>query len=1009
MVPTLWADRELGAWHEYRERRLPPVDVDGGARMTTSAKQRSIPSAGEPRRAVRSPCFFLAVLATAAAPHLEARTDAQERTDEARFLSQVRQLTYEGRRAGEGYFGARGQAMVLQSEREPGNPFFQIYHLDLTTGDSRRVSPGIGKATCGFLRPDGAAALFASSHLDPDAAAKQQAEIDFRASGRTRRYSWDYDPHMDIFTAAPDGSKLTRLTTSAGYDAEGAYSPDGKKIVFTSLRGAYPASDLGDEDRKRLEVDPAYFGDIYIMNADGTDQRRLTNTPGYDGGPFFFADGSRVVWRRFDRKGAIADVHTMRVDGTDERRLTDFKSISWAPFPHPSGEYVVFASNKYGFANFELFLVDVEGERVPTRVTFTDGFDGLPTFSPDGRQLSWTSNRTADGTSQIFLADWNHDAARAALAAAPARASTAENAADNGLRAAVEFLASDELEGRFTGSPGAQRAADYIARRLQALGLAPLGAGDGFFHPFRFTAGMETIPDKTSLAAGLAFQAETNFRPLAFSDDGEVAGEVVFAGYGLSVPGPLGEGYDSFADLDMTDKIALVLRYVPEGVAAERRQELNRYAGLRYKALLARERGAKAILVVTGPNSPNAGALAPMRFDNSVAGSGIVAMSVDLTVADHLFAASGKSLRTVQAALDQENPHFQGAFPLGVNAAVSVGIKRVEKPDRNVVALLPPTPPASGKTAPPAEYVLVGAHYDHIGRGAVGSLADKDERGEVHNGADDNASGTAVVLRLAQLLSQAETRRRGVVFAFWSGEELGLVGSSRFVADPPVPLAEIVAYLNFDMVGRLRDNKLIVQAVGSSNLWRRLIERHNVPAGFQLVLQDDPYLPTDSTAFYPKNVPVLSFFTGSHEHYNRPSDDAETLNYRGMARIASYAAALVDDLANREDRPEYAKVERAAGQGSRDGLRVYLGTIPDYATESAGVKLSGVRDGSPADQAGLRGGDMIVEFGGQAIANIYDYTYALDAARIGESVRVVVLRAGERVAVSVTPAAADSQ
>ena len=962
----------------------------------------------EPRCAVRPLGPVVAMLAVAAAPRLDAQPDAQ--ADEARFLSQVRQLTYEGRRAGEGYFGARGRTMVFQSEREPGNPFYQIYHLDLTTGDIRRVSPGIGKTTCGFLRPDGAAVLFASSHLDPDAAAKQQAEIDSRAAGRTRRYSWDYDPHMDIFTAAADGSGLTRLTTTEGYDAEGAYSPDGKKIVFTSLRGAYPADPanaLSDEDRKRLELDPAFFGDIYIMNADGTDQRQLTNAPGYDGGPFFSADGERIVWRRFDRKGVTADVYTMRVDGTDERRLTDFKSMSWAPFLHPSGEYAVFNSNKHGFGNFELFLVDAEGERTPVRVTFTDGFDGLATFSPDGRRLSWTSGRTADGASQIFLAHWNHEAARAALAASPKRMLTAENAADNELRASVDFLASDALEGRLTGSPGARRAADYIAQRLQALGLAPLGGGDSFFHPFHFTAGMEAIGAKTSLAiAGRVFQAETNFRPLSFSADDEVEGEVVFAGYGLSVPGPRGKGYDSFANLDLTDKIALVLRYVPEEVAAERRQELNRYAGLRYKALLARERGAKAILVTTGPNSPNAGALAPMRFDNSLAGSGIVAMSVDLSVAEHLFAASGKSLRKVQTGLDQENPHLEGAFPLGVNAAVSVGIERIEKPDRNVVALLPPTTPtesASGETAPPAEYVLVGAHYDHIGRGAVGSLADKDEQGEIHNGADDNASGTAVVLRLAQLLSQAETRRRGVVFAFWSGEELGLVGSSRFAADPPVPLARIVAYLNFDMVGRLRDNRLIVQGVGSSNLWRRLIERRNVPAGFALALQDDPYLPTDSTAFYPKGVPVLSFFTGSHENYNRPSDDAQTLNYRGMTRIASFAAALVGDLANREDRPGYAKMERAAGQGSRDGLRAYLGTIPDYATESTGVKLSGVRGGSPADQAGLRAGDVIVEFGGQATANIYDYTYALDAARIGEAVRVVVLRAGERIAVSVTP------
>lgn len=948
----------------------------------------------------------LALALLAATTHLHAQPDAPASAGEARFFSQARQLTYEGRRAGEGYFGADGQAMVFQSEREPGNPFFQIYHLDLTTGDSWRVSPGIGKTTCSFLRPDGKAVLFASSHLDPDAEAKQQAEFALRAEGRARRYAWDFDPHMDIFAAAPDGSGLERLTTSEGYDAEGAYSPDGEKIVFTSLRGAYPASELGEEDRKRLEADAAYFGDIYIMNADGTDQQRLTNTPGYDGGPFFSADGERIIWRRFAEDGTV-DVYTMRVDGSGERRLTDFGSMSWAPFFHPSGEYAIFASDKHGRANFELFFVDDEGLRTPVRVTFTDGFDGLATFSPDGRRLSWTSNRTANGTSQIFLADWNHNAALAALAASPLRAPTAGAAADLNMRSVVEFLADDDLEGRLTGSPGARRAADRIARHFAELRLAPLAGGDGFFHPFDFTAGMETIAAQTSLAAaGRAFQVETNFRPLSFSADGEVAGEVVFAGYGLSVPGPLATGYDSFANLDLTDKIALVLRYVPERIDAKRRQQLNRYAGLRYKALLARERGAKAILVATGPNSPNAGALAPMRFDNSLADSGIVALSVDLAVAEHLFAASGKDLAATQTALDEETPHFQGGFPLGVAVTARVGVKRIEQQDRNVVGLLPPTPPrAAGEQSPPEEYVLVGAHYDHIGRGAIGSLADKDEQGEIHNGADDNASGTALVLRLAQLLSQAEARRRGIVFALWSGEELGLVGSSRFVANPPLPLGKVVAYLNFDMVGRLRDNRLILQGVGSSNLWRRLIERRNVPAGFHLTLQDDPYLPTDSTAFYPQNVPVLSFFTGSHEHYNRPSDDAETLNYQGMERIATFAAALLRDVANRDERPDYVQVQRAAGQGSRDSMRAYLGTVPDYATEAAGVKLSGVRGGGPADKAGLRGGDVVVEFDGQAIANIYDYTYALDAVRIGEPVRVVVVRDGERLTVSVVPEA----
>src|SRR5437899_1745016 len=354
-----------------------------------------------------------AILVLSAPPGLLAADT--EAGGEARFLAKVRQLTFAGRRSGEGYFSPDGKALIFQSEREPGNPFYQIYMLDLASGDSHRVSPGIGKTTCAFFRPGTDEVLFASTHLDPEAKAKQKAELDFRAAGKERRYAWDYDEQMDIFAARRDGARLRRLTDTPGYDAEAAYSPDGKKIVFCSLRDAYPTNKLAPEQLKRLETDPAWFGEVYIMNADGSDQRRLTRSPGYDGGPFFSPDGERILWRHFEESGAIADIYTMKLDGSDTRRLTDFKSMSWAPYFHPSGRYVIFTSNKLGFSNFELHLVDAPGQREPVRVTFTDGFDGLPVFSPDGKQLCWTSSRTADGKSQLFLADWNHEAALAAI------------------------------------------------------------------------------------------------------------------------------------------------------------------------------------------------------------------------------------------------------------------------------------------------------------------------------------------------------------------------------------------------------------------------------------------------------------------------------------------------------------------------------------------------------------------------------------------------------------------
>ncbi len=339
---------------------------------------------------------------------------------ERAFLSRVRRLTVEGRRAGEGYWSPDGQRLVFQSEREPGNPFYQIYALDFATGETKRLSPGFGKTTCAFFRPNSDQVLFASTHHDPKSRQFQKDELDFRASGQERRYSWDYDPEFEIYALSERTGQMTRLTNVRGYDAEASYSPDGQWIVFSSMRDAYNRT-LNAAEQKQLEVDPSYFSEIYIMKADGSEQRRLTSVTGYDGGPFFAPDGKRIIWRRFDEQGLIANIFTMNPDGSDVRQLTDFGSMSWAPYIHPSGEYVIFATNKLGFENFELFMVDIDGRKEPVRVTYSDGFDGLPVPSPDGRRLAWTSSRAGGREGQLFLADWNHEAARAALRAAPDR------------------------------------------------------------------------------------------------------------------------------------------------------------------------------------------------------------------------------------------------------------------------------------------------------------------------------------------------------------------------------------------------------------------------------------------------------------------------------------------------------------------------------------------------------------------------------------------------------------
>ena len=562
---------------------------------------------------------------------------------------------------------------------------------------------------------------------------------------------------------------------------------------------------------------------------------------------------------------------------------------------------------------------------------------------------------------------------------------------------------------------GIRKAADYIRNELAAAGLKPLGTEAGSFdHTFEFTGGVELVKkDNRMILRGhtgedYTFELDKDFRPLAFSANGEIEGEVIFAGYGLTKPGKLGVGYNSYGDLNVKDKIVMVLRYVPEDISVDRRQELNRYAGLRYKALIARNNGAKALLIVTGPNSPNSGKLASLSFDTSMAGAGLPVISISGEMGNSLVQFYGKSLKELQTSLDKENPHAVHGLSLpGIVLNIKTHIKRIRKKDNNIVAVLPPAGQASAGSE--TEYVMLGAHYDHLGRGETGGFRIKGEEGMIHNGADDNASGVSTLLEMAAQLaerrqSHPQEFQRGVIFSFWSGEELGLIGSDRYAAKPTVDLKQVVAYLNFDMVGRLRENKLTLQGVGSSSVWKKLIERRNVIAGFDLTLQQDPYLPTDTTSFYPKGIPVLAWFTGSHEEYHRPADDPDTLNYEGIERVTRFASNMVRDLTKGGKRPDYVKVEKSTKGGNRDAIRVYLGTIPNYASEDVkGVLLSGVRGGAPADKAGMKAGDIIVRFAGKDIANIYDYTYALNAVKVGKPVEIEVMRKGKRIKLTVTP------
>ncbi len=947
------------------------------------------------------------------------------------LLSNTRQMTFAGRRSGEGYFSQDGSQFVFQSEREEGNPFFQIYLMDLEKGQVRRVSPRHGKTTCAWIHPDGRRLLFSSSHEDPEARDKQKQELDRRASGAARRYTWDFDKHHDIYIGDLRGADLRNITQTLGYDAEASWSSDGSQIVFASNRLAY-GGDLSRTELEAREKDPSTFVDLYLMKGDGSEVRRLTTSRGYDGGPFFSWDGKLICWRRFSEDGSTAEIFVRDVEGTWERQLTHLQTMSWAPFFHPSGDYLIFTTNLHGFDNFELYIVGAAGGSEPIRVTETKGFDGLPVFSPDGKLLSWTSNRTPGKTSQIFVADWDDAEARRLLDLAPAAGGSSDSPTPSNqaqrasgeirtldLRRHIEYLASEKLEGRMTGSAGERLATDYAASVFETLKLEPAGAGKSFFQTFPFTAGVSLGPqNRLELIRSSGqepFEADRDWRPLAYSKVGSFGpAGVTVAGYGIVAPeGEDGSVYDSFAHLEVKGKWVLVFRYLPENAPDELRSWLTRYASLRYKAIVAADRGAHGLIVVSGPNAGVRKELVGLSLAGSLSAGSIPVISITNQLASILLESSGRNLKELQDSLD--TGELQSGFALrNLDLKVSIDLETESRNGRNVLGLLRAGQGSSTGT------VVVGAHIDHLGSGFTSSsLARAEEKGGIHYGADDNASGVAAVLEIAERLVSLRRQKRldqtrDILFALWSGEELGLLGSGFYTRNLNGPGAEsevlsprLAAYLNLDMVGRLKES-LFIQGVGSSSIWPQTIESSNIGVDLSIVTQQESHLPTDATSFYVKGVPILSAFTGGHEDYHTPRDQPSGINYSGCAKVTRLIASIAQSLLASKEAPDYLELESPKNRPGRSSLRAYLGTIPDYGkTDEVGVSLSGVVKEGPAQRAGLAGGDLVIELGGRKIENIYDYTYAIDFLKPGVEVKIVVLREGKRISLQVTPESRD--
>jgi aminopeptidase YwaD len=558
------------------------------------------------------------------------------------------------------------------------------------------------------------------------------------------------------------------------------------------------------------------------------------------------------------------------------------------------------------------------------------------------------------------------------------------------LRAHVKYLASDELEGRKAGSAGADKAAEYIANEFSLDGLAPMGNRGTYFQRFDFVAGVKlgTKNNCSVVEQGKerALILNEQYRPLGFSSNDTFSGDVVFAGYGISAPD---KNYDDYNGLDVKNRAVVILRYAP--TTDSTRNEFDQFSSLRYKASKAKELGAKALIVVTGPLDSDSDELMKLSYDQAIGNAGLPAVCITRAAADGFLQSAGTTIKKLQDEI--VNSRHPQSMPIkDLRIEIRTDVEEISNRSANVIGFLEGNDPALKN-----EVVVIGAHYDHLGYGGEGSGSLKPDTVAIHHGADDNASGTSGVLELAQAFSSRRNElRRSLLFVSFTGEEEGLLGSGYFVKNPTIPLERMVAMINMDMIGRLNNRKLIVYGTGTSKEFDSLVTRHNADSAFVLSLVKDGYGPSDQSSFYGKQIPVYFFFTDLHSDYHRPSDTWDKLNYDGMEKVVRFVEDLAFDVDRESIRPKYIAVEmpKTSGNVGRS-YRVTMGTIPDFGEQVEGVKLSGVREGGPAAKAGIQGGDIIVKFGKVEVKNLYDFTYALGEHKPGDEVEVVVKRGKE--------------
>jgi aminopeptidase YwaD len=567
----------------------------------------------------------------------------------------------------------------------------------------------------------------------------------------------------------------------------------------------------------------------------------------------------------------------------------------------------------------------------------------------------------------------------------------------------IKTLSAPEMEGRGDDTKGIDKAAAFLEQQYKSAGLEPAGT-KGFLQPFSVVTGAK-LAGKNEIVADVSgnkrdLKLNDDFVPFSFSSTGEVNAPVVFAGYGASADE---FQYDDFANIDVKDKIVVLLRYEPASFAAKSgNQGLSRRAALVTKAINARNHGAKAVIIVNGKmDTGEQDLLTKFGSTSGPENVGILLVQVKNSAAQSWFEAAGKSLADVQNQINSSGKPGSFAFPEALRLQVDVNIETLHATVSNVLAYLP------GKSD---EYVILGAHYDHLGYGHYGSLAPA-RIGEIHPGADDNASGTSGLVELARMLAPLKGQLpRGIMFESFAGEELGLLGSAEWVKDPTRPLDKAVAMINMDMIGRIRDDKIYVGGVGTGSDFEAILASAEKGFPFHMENSAGGYGSSDHTSFVTQKIPVLFFFSGLHSDYHRPSDTWEKINAPDAATLVDMIAKVALDIDEQKQRPEFVTVMEknnphvgvASGSGGGGGYGPYFGSIPDFGQVENGVRFSDVQPNSPAAKAGLKGGDVLVKFGDKKILNLYDFTDALRGSKVGDVVQVTVTRDGKEITVPVT-------